>query len=146
MTSTAQDLVTPNGGRRTIPRRGDLRGLRVLDVDGEVLGRIDDVLVDGDAVRILIVASAGFLGLGAQRSPLPVDAVTGLTDNQVCVAETRERVIAAPAYQSDLVDDRNYRERIFAHYGYPPQRADGPRPRVRTNRLPGDRYAHLFSR
>lgn len=127
MTSTAQDTVALKRRRGTIPRRGDLRGLHVLDADGEVLGRIDDLLLDGDVVRFLIVATAGFLGLGAQRSPLPVDAVIGLTDNQVCVAETRERVIAAPAYQPDLVDDRDYRERILVHYGYPPHWADRPR-------------------
>ena len=128
MTTTAQGPVALSGrpGTTGLPR--DLRGLRVLDADGEVLGRVDDLLIDHDVVRFLIVASAGFLGIGVQRSPLPVDAVTGIADNQICIAQSRERVLSAPAYQPGLVDDRDYRERVFVHYGYPPYWTDGHRP------------------
>jgi sporulation protein YlmC with PRC-barrel domain len=102
-------------------RAEDIRGLNVLDVSGEELGEVDDLLIDDQEhkVRFLQISSGGFLGLGATKFLLPVEAITRITDDTVYVNQSRERVAGAPRYDPALVDER-YVSDVYGHYGYPP--------------------------
>ena len=99
----------------------DIRGRNALDTAGEELGEIDDLLVDERErkVRFLEVTSGGFLGLGATKFLLPVDAIARIADDAVYINQSRERVAGAPAYDPTLVDER-YMSQVYSHYGYPP--------------------------
>jgi CBS domain-containing protein/sporulation protein YlmC with PRC-barrel domain len=99
----------------------DIRGRQALDMAGEELGEIDDLLIDEreQKVRFLEVTSGGFLGLGATKFLLPVDAITRITDDAVYINQSRERVAGAPNYDPALVDERYVRD-VYSHYGYPP--------------------------
>ncbi len=100
----------------------DVRGRQVKDKNGEGIGRIADLLVDDqeNKVRFLLVKHGGFLGFGETESLIPVDAVTKITEDDVVVDQSRERVAAAPGYTPDLVEDRAYHSSIYSHYGYAP--------------------------
>jgi sporulation protein YlmC with PRC-barrel domain len=102
-------------------RSEDIRGRDVLDISGEELGEVDNLLVDerDHKVRFLQVSSGGFLGLGATKFLLPVEAITRITPETVYVNQSRERVAGAPHYDPDLVDER-YVSDLYGHYGYPP--------------------------
>ena len=102
-------------------RAEDIRGRTALDMAGEELGEIDDLLIDEreQKVRFLEVKSGGFLGLGATKFLLPVDAITRITDDAVSINQSRERVAGAPTYDPTLVDER-YVSDVYSHYGYPP--------------------------
>jgi sporulation protein YlmC with PRC-barrel domain len=102
-------------------RAEDIRGLNVLDVSGEELGEVDDLLIDDQEhkVRFLQISSGGFLGLGATKFLLLVEAITRITDDTVYVNQSRERVAGAPRYDPALVDER-YVSDVYGHYGYPP--------------------------
>lgn len=102
-------------------RAEDIRGLDVMDVSGEELGEVDDLLIDDreHKVRFLQISSGGFLGLGATKFLLPVEAITRITDDTVYVNQSRERVAGAPRYDPALVDER-YVSDVYGHYGYPP--------------------------
>ena len=125
--------MTTNGNRTaTLLRLGetgltvsfpeeDVRGRKVVDRDGEELGTVDDLLVD-DAehkVRFLQVASAGILGLGAQKVMIAVDAISRITDEAVQIDQERARVAAAPHYDPTITRD-TYWEEVYGHYGYGP--------------------------
>jgi CBS domain-containing protein/sporulation protein YlmC with PRC-barrel domain len=99
----------------------DIRGRKVVDMAGEELGTIDDLLIDDreHKVRFLQIASGGFLGLGATKFLLPVDGVVRITVDVVYIKQGREQVAGAPAYDPTLVDER-YVMDIYSHYGYPP--------------------------
>jgi CBS domain-containing protein len=99
----------------------DIRGRKALDMAGEELGEIDDLLIDGQEhkVRFLQVASGGFLGLGTTKFLLPVDAIARITTEEVSINQSRERVAGAPHYDPTLVDER-YVTNLYGHYGYPP--------------------------
>jgi CBS domain-containing protein/sporulation protein YlmC with PRC-barrel domain len=88
---------------------------------GEDLGKVDDLFIDEreQKVRFLEVASGGFLGLGATKFLLPVDAITRITDDAVYINQSRERVAGAPHYDPTLVEER-YMSDVYSHYGYPP--------------------------
>ena len=78
---------------------------------GEELGKVDDLLIDEreQKVRFLEVTSGGFLGLGATKFLLPVDAITRLTDDSVYINQSRESVAGAPRYDPTLVEERYVR-------------------------------------
>jgi CBS domain-containing protein/sporulation protein YlmC with PRC-barrel domain len=99
----------------------DIRGRKAVDMAGEELGEVDDLLIDEreQKVRFLEVSSGGFLGLGATKFLLPVEAITRITDDAVYINQSRERVAGAPGYDPTLVDERYVRD-VYSHYGYPP--------------------------
>ncbi|SCL25598.1 Sporulation protein YlmC, PRC-barrel domain family [Micromonospora nigra] len=100
----------------------DIRGHRVRDRDGNDLGKVDDLLIDSEQhkVRMLRVEHGGILGFGATPSFIPVDAVTSVSDDLVCVGEPRDRVSEAPRYDPDLVDESEYYESLYGYYGVAP--------------------------
>lgn len=106
----------------------DVRGRRVHDVAREDLGVVDDLLVDPEhqRVRMLVISTGGLLGIGAERSYLPVEAVTDITDEVVRIGQDRHHVAAAPVYDPDLTDgpplvDRlGYYGSVYGYYGYMP--------------------------
>ncbi len=100
----------------------DVRGREVKDKDGEGIGKVADLLVDDreEKVRFLLVEHGGFLGFGEEKTLIPVDAVTKITESEVFIDQSGERVAAAPGYDPNLVDDRPYHASIYSHYGYTP--------------------------
>lgn len=101
-------------------RDDDIRGRTVKDVDGEDLGTVKDLLVDEaeKRVRFLEVASGGFLGIGQDTSLIPVDAISAITDDEVKIAQSRETVAGAPAYDPDLVREPDVYSGYLGYYGY----------------------------
>ena len=100
----------------------DVRGRQVKDNDGDGVGKIADLLVDDQEhkVRFLLVEHGGFLGFGQTKSLIPVDAITKITEDDVFVDQSHDRIAAAPGYNPDLIDDRPYQSSIYSHYGYGP--------------------------
>ncbi|MEU4692341.1 PRC-barrel domain-containing protein [Actinoplanes sp. NPDC023714] len=100
----------------------DVRGRDVIDSDGEKIGAVADLLIDTGTnhVRFLRVDHGGLLGIGATSSFIPVEAVRRVTDDEVHVETPRNRIAGAPRYDPDLVAQRDYFEKIYGHYGYPP--------------------------
>ncbi len=121
--NTADALVKLSDISETIALKdADVRGRHVRDKDGEDVGKVEDLLIDSaeDKVRFLLVASGGFLGLGKEKSFIPVDAITRITDDEVRLDQTRDRVAGAPSYDPELVDQRPFHEDVYGHYGYTP--------------------------
>ena len=100
----------------------DVRGREVKDKDGVGIGIVADLLVDDreKKVRFLLVEHGGFLGFGETMTLIPVEAVTEITEHEVFINQSRERVASVPGYTPDLVDDRPYHASIYSHYGYTP--------------------------
>ncbi|EMY33427.1 PRC-barrel domain-containing protein [Arthrobacter crystallopoietes BAB-32] len=105
----------------------DIRGRDVKSRSGEDIGKVEDLLIDpgDDKVRFLIVASGGFLGLGKDKAFIPVDAVTAVGGEEVTVDQSREHIAGAPAYDPDLISQREYQEEVYGHYNYTPYWAAG---------------------
>lgn len=134
MNDQTNELVLLSDSGLTVATEGqDIRGRDVKDSAGEDLGKVDDLLIDGttNTVRFLVVASGGFLGLGEQKSFIPVDALTAITDDDVTIGQTREHVAGAPAYDPALINDRDYGAGVFSYWGYDPYWAPGYQPPVR---------------
>ncbi|MFE0206893.1 PRC-barrel domain-containing protein [Streptomyces sp. NPDC058985] len=100
----------------------DVRGRKVADTDGNDIGTVDDLLIDAPERKVcfLLVAHGRFLGFGEKKSFIPVDAVTRITDDQVFIDQSRERVAQAPAYDPELTDEPDYYQSVYGFYDYPP--------------------------
>lgn len=100
----------------------DIRGRKVVDCDGGELGKIDALFVDESEqrIRFLRISSGGFLGIGTTKLLVPVDAVARVEEGAVCVDQNRERLAHAPAYAPELMNEREYFEKLYEYYGYNP--------------------------
>jgi sporulation protein YlmC with PRC-barrel domain len=98
----------------------DIRNRDVKDSNGDDIGKVKDLLVDRseNRVRFLDVASGGFLGIGADTSLIPVDAITAITDGEVHIGQSRDVVAGAPAYDPELVSRREDFSGLLGYYGY----------------------------
>ncbi|MER5213596.1 PRC-barrel domain-containing protein [Streptomyces sp. NPDC002838] len=100
----------------------DVRGRKVVNMVGDELGKVGDLLVDEEEskVRFLLVEHGGFLGIGEKKTFVPVDAVTEITADCVYVDQSREQVEGAPEYDPALVEEPDYYSLVYNHYRYPP--------------------------
>ena len=78
----------------------DLCGKDVYDAEGQRLGSVEDLYIDGHEreVRFLEVGAGGFLGIGEKRFLVPVETVTQVAQRWVTIEPGRtEKVAARPA-------------------------------------------------
>jgi sporulation protein YlmC with PRC-barrel domain len=120
-TRETSKLIKLTDSGQTLTPEEDIRGFDVKDKDGEDIGKIDELLIDEaeNKVRFLEVASGGFLGIGENKSFIPVDAITRIDEN-VHINQTRGHVAGAPAYDPEVVDQSSYYEDVYGYYGYSP--------------------------
>lgn len=108
---------------RTIPNPDeDIRGRKVVDRDGERLGKVSDLLIDDSAMRarFLIVEHGGILGIGATQSFIPVEAVTSIDTDDVQVNTDVQTVAGAPVYDPEITVHPEYYEQVYGYYGVTP--------------------------
>lgn len=101
----------------------DIRGRMVKDNGGNDIGKVAELLIDEQEqrVRFLVVEAGGFLGIGETQSFIPVDAITGISGDEVRIDRSGEHVAGAPRYDPKLaVDDRGYYENLYGYYGLTP--------------------------
>ncbi|MGO1538067.1 MAG: PRC-barrel domain-containing protein [Leucobacter sp.] len=120
-TADTQKLIKLSDTDETIAHPDeDIRGREVKDKEGEDIGKVRDLLIDQTErkVRLIEVASGGFLGIGKDTTFIPVDAITGITDDEVRLQQARKDVASAPDYDPELVHERDTYAGIFDYYGY----------------------------
>lgn len=118
-----------DSGKTLADSREDIRGYTVKSASGEDIGKVDDLLIDleEEKARFLVVASGGFLGIGRDKSFIPVDAVTGINegDSEVLLDRSRDQVAGAPQYDPELAEDRSFYEGVYGYYGFSPYWSTG---------------------
>lgn len=111
------------------PSEIDIRGRLLKDTDGHDVGKIDALLIDDidRKVRFMEVASGGFIGLGASRTFIPIDAIARIEDQAVYITHTGEHVAGAPRYDPDLAQsDVDSFFGLYPHYGLEGYAAPAP--------------------
>jgi len=122
-TRQPERLVELRDSEMTLADSGeDVRGRTVLDRNGNEIGTVDALLLDeGESkVRFLRVKAGGFLGIGARKFLVPVDAVTAVDADHVHVDRTREQAAGAPIYDPNLAYDQDYYGDVYGYWGYAP--------------------------
>jgi sporulation protein YlmC with PRC-barrel domain len=100
----------------------DVRGRKVVDRNGDEVGKVDGLIIDeGERrARFLEVGAGGFLGLGEKRQLVPVEAISPVDADLVHISPERTRVAGGPVYDPDVVLERRHFEDIYRYYDYPP--------------------------
>jgi sporulation protein YlmC with PRC-barrel domain len=104
--------------------RQDIRGRAVIDQNGKTIGHVRALFIDASErkVRMLDIGSGGLMGMGDTHFLLPVDAITKVSEKDVHVNESAERVKHSPAYDPDLEVkyDWDYWRPYYNYYGSAP--------------------------
>lgn len=101
----------------------DIRGREVVDPTGEKIGKVDGLMIDDreSKVRFMLVESGGFLGIGADQSLIPIDAITNIDEDTVRVDQTRDKIAGGPTYDPALTEiPDDYWAGAYGYYGYTP--------------------------
>ena len=107
-------------------------GSKVMNLQGEPLGKIADLVVDVDTGRILyaILESGGFLGFGEKRFPVPWASLAALPlEGTFFLNQTKAQLEKAPAFDKTKlpdVGDLQWGAGILKHYGVPGYEPAGP--------------------
>jgi sporulation protein YlmC with PRC-barrel domain len=98
----------------------DVRGMTVVDHEGEPVGDVDEIIIDEQErrARLLVVTSGGFLGMGETKRLVPVEAVSQI-DDEVHIQRSRQEVHDTPEYDPQLEEWPKY-EDVYSSYGYAP--------------------------
>ncbi|HXH21990.1 MAG TPA: PRC-barrel domain-containing protein [Dehalococcoidia bacterium] len=99
----------------------EVAGYKIGATD-DSFGSVDDFLIDDEAwlIRYLVLDSGGFLQSGQKYLVgVPWIEYVSWADRKVHVDLPRAKIEAAPVYTPDLRLDREYEERLHAHYGLP---------------------------
>lgn len=110
-------------------RMQDIRGHTVRDSHREEIGHVSGLFIDSELrkVRMLEIRVGGFLGIGNRHFLLPVDAITGVSHDEIAVDETRERIVASPVYDPALIVEpfEQSWEPFYGYYGLAPYWSPG---------------------
>jgi sporulation protein YlmC with PRC-barrel domain len=107
-------------------------GSKVINMKGEPLGKIEDLVVDIDTGRIMyaVLESGGFLSIGDKLFPVPWESLAALPSEGIFfLNQSKEEMEKAPAFDKDKLPnmaDVHWGERIFAHYRVPGYEQRGP--------------------
>jgi sporulation protein YlmC with PRC-barrel domain len=109
----------------------DIRGKDVYDVNGEQIGSVDDLYVDGleRKVRFLEVGTGGFLGIGEEHLLVPVESVTEVDEVRIVIEPGREKTTGSPPFDTTVVPlTASHKRNVYNHYGHTdPTRIGVPR-------------------
>jgi hypothetical protein len=108
----------PEGGDPHLRSAGEVTGYYIKARDGD-LGHVEDLLVEdeGWAVRYLVVDTKNWWP--GKKVLVAKDWVTDVSwsEQQVSVELTSEQIKASPEYDPSGTVERDYEERLHAHYG-----------------------------
>ena len=100
---------------------GRVAGTKVYNTGGEKLGSIHDLMIDkrSGQVRFAVMEFGGFLGMGADRYPLPWEILRYDTDRGgYVVAVNKSDIEGAPRYLEDDIPayTPEYGQRVSGYY------------------------------
>ena len=111
----------------------DIRGKDVYDADGEQIGSVDDLYIDGQErrVRFLKVSAGGFLRVGEKHFLVPVEAVKEAGEARITLVSGNEEVVESPPFDTRVVPPATENQGdAYDYYGSTdPYQAGTPRDR-----------------
>jgi len=104
-------------------------GSKVINLKGETIGKIENLVVDIDTGRIIyaVLESGGFLGIGEKLLPVPWKSLAALPPEGIFfLDQSKEQMKKAPALDRKNLPnmgDMQWGADVFKYYGAPPDRA-----------------------
>jgi hypothetical protein len=108
-----------------------LVGVAVRNPDGQILGVVDEVLVDsqGHAFAIVNHGKYDIYGKGDVNTPVPIAALrvsgTHSGNERIILNADLKHLDLAPRYDAVKANDRQYETRIYTYFGVQPYWTEG---------------------
>jgi len=115
-----------------VPAKKTIIGSSVVNQQNEDLGKIEDVVIDAGAGRIVyaVLSFGGFLGLGDKYFAIPWEAFRfDISDKRAVLNVDRRLLDNAPGFDKDdwpNMADTAWGGQVFSHYGYRPYWEEPP--------------------
>jgi hypothetical protein len=121
-------MAEPRAARYTdvVPAKKTVIGSKVVNVQNEDLGKIEDLVVDAGAGRIAyaVLSFGGFLGVGDKYFAIPWSAFHfNLSEKEAVLNVDKKLLEKAPGFDKDNwpnFADSAWGNSIYKHYGYTP--------------------------
>ncbi len=100
----------------------EIIGTRVMDPQGEEVGKIDDLVFDAEGrISFAIIGFGGFLGIGQSLVAVPVNSLTNAEEPKHFVLDaTREKIQSAPLFSKKTLDEPGWAEGVYRYFGQQP--------------------------
>jgi sporulation protein YlmC with PRC-barrel domain len=108
---------------RRVMSASTLTGDKVVNPDGETLGKIDEIMIDTISGRVAyaVLSFGGFLGAGDKLFAIPWDQLSLDEDNKQFVLDMNtEKLKQAPGFDKNNwpdMADTDWSSRIYSYYG-----------------------------
>src|SRR5664280_1851866 len=101
-----------------------IKGEKVINKDGEHLGKIEDLMIDLENRRVVyaILSFGGFLGIGDKHFAIPLEALSHRPNERDFTLDVSKDVLEkAEGFDKDNIpSNREAIASIYTHYGYKP--------------------------
>jgi len=111
------------GSFNNVHQINDLIGMKVKNVSDQPVGKIDNVVLDVPAGRVVYVIFTpdSSLNLGNNLYALPPDALTLASDKKMLVSDiSKEKLSGAPHFTKDnwqQLSDQSFASQVYQYYG-----------------------------
>lgn len=99
---------------------------RVVNPEGEDLGKVEEIMIDITSGRVayVVLSFGGFLGLGEKMFAIPWQAITIDTNRKVFILNVNKATLEkAPGFDKNnwpQTTDSDWLTGIYQYYGYQP--------------------------
>ncbi|MGH7556707.1 MAG: PRC-barrel domain-containing protein [Gemmatimonadota bacterium] len=116
----------PAIGTGTVLSASTLTGDKVVNSQGEDLGKIEEFMLDleNGRIRYAVLSFGGFLGMGDRLFAIPPEALRLDTENEQLVLDLdRSRLENAPGFDRDnwpSTHENDWQVEVYDFYGFAP--------------------------
>ena len=106
----------------SIPQERDLRGWDIIDPQDNVVGEVDDLLVDRTTGRVayLVADVGGLFGIGTDTCLIPLQSVAANPDTEeLRISRNVDEMREAPFFEEDDELTQDYFQRVADFYPGP---------------------------
>jgi len=118
--------VMPARNARRVLSASTLKGDKVVNLQGEDLGKIEDLMIDLERGRVAyaVLSFGGFLGLGDKLFAIPWEALAVDTaEKRIVLNVDKELLKRAPGFDKNHwpdMTDAAWGSQLYGYYGYKP--------------------------
>jgi sporulation protein YlmC with PRC-barrel domain len=118
--------VQPARHSRRVLGASTLKGDKVINLQGENLGDIQEIMIDLERGRVAyaVLSFGGFLGLGDKLFAIPWEALTiDMAEKRFVLNVDKELLKRAPGFDKDRwpdMTDPAWGAELYTYYGYKP--------------------------
>jgi sporulation protein YlmC with PRC-barrel domain len=118
---SAQDQQTYQLSQSQIPSADKLKGLKVINQNGEEIGKIEKVSTDSQTgqVNFVTLSRGGVLGMGKEQIAAPVEAFRFDMEQQQALLTVNQSKLDSAPKQANM-DDKSFQRKLESHYGVSP--------------------------